>query len=64
MKWRSLLLVFAYTFRAGLSGRLLRDANLFNSVGLLAVCAFLVWRVVERLSYPVEVFGLSPSLRA
>jgi cobalt-zinc-cadmium efflux system protein len=55
-----LLLVFAYTLRAGLSGRLLRYANLFNSVGLLAICAFLVWRVVERLSYPVEVFGLVP----
>ena len=55
-----LLLVFAYTFRAGLSGRLLRYANLFNSVGLLAICAFLVLRVVERLSYPVEVFGLVP----
>jgi Co/Zn/Cd efflux system component len=55
-----LLLVFAYTFRAGLSGRLLRYANLFNSVGLLAVCAFLVWRVVERLSYPVEVLGVVP----
>jgi len=55
-----LVLVFAYTFRAGLSGRLLRYANLFNSGGLLAVCAFLVWRVVERLSYPVEVLGVVP----
>ena len=55
-----LLLVFAYTLRTGLSSRLLRYANLFNSVGLLAVCAFLVLRVVERLSYPVEVFGLVP----
>jgi cation diffusion facilitator family transporter len=55
-----LLLFFAYTFRAGLSGRLLRYANLFNSVGLLAISAFLVWRVVERLSSPVEVFALVP----
>ena len=55
-----LLLVFAYTLRTGLSSRLLRYANLFNSVGLLTVCAFLVLRVVERLSYPVEVFGLVP----
>jgi Co/Zn/Cd efflux system component len=55
-----LLLVSAYTLRAGLSGRLLRYANLFNSVGLLAVCAFLILRVVERLSHPVEVFGLVP----
>ena len=55
-----LLLVFAYTLRTGLSSRLLRYANLFNSVGLLTVCAFLVLRVVERLSYPVEVFGIVP----
>jgi len=55
-----LLLVFAYTLRTGLSSRLLRYANLFNSVSLLTVCAFLVLRVVERLSYPVEVFGLVP----
>jgi len=55
-----LLLVFAYTLRTGLSGWLLRYANLFNSVGLLAVCAFLILRVVERLSHPVEIFGLVP----
>jgi len=55
-----LLLVFAYTLRTGLSSRLLRYANLFNSVSLLTVCAFLVLRVVERLSYPIEVFGLVP----
>jgi Co/Zn/Cd efflux system component len=54
------LLVLAYSLRAGLSGKLLRYANLFNSVGLFAICAFLVWRVVERLSQPVEVFGLIP----
>jgi cation diffusion facilitator family transporter len=54
------LLVLAYSLRAGLSGRLLRYANLFNSVGLLAISAFLILRVVERLSHPVEVFGLVP----
>jgi cobalt-zinc-cadmium efflux system protein len=54
------LLVLAYSLRTGLSGRLLRYANLFNSVGLLAICALLVWRVVERLSYPVEVVGVVP----
>src|SRR5919106_2347250 len=55
-----LLLVLAYSLRAGLSGKLLRLANLFNSVGLLVVCAFLIWRVVERLFQPVEVFGPVP----
>jgi len=54
------LLVLAYSLRAGLSGRLLRYANLLNSVGLLAISAFLILRVVERLSHPVEVFGLVP----
>jgi cobalt-zinc-cadmium efflux system protein len=54
------MLVLAYGLRAGLSGKLLRVANLFNSVGLLVICAFLIWRVVERLSQPVEVFGIVP----
>lgn len=54
------LLVLAYSLRAGLSGKLLRYANLFNSVGLLTICAFLIWRVVERLSQPVEVLGIVP----
>src|SRR2546428_2944427 len=31
-------LVLAYAMRMGLSSRLLRTANLFNSVGLLAIC--------------------------
>ena len=54
------LLVLAYSLRTGLSGKLLRYANFFNSVGLLAVCGFLIWRVVERLSAPVEVMGVVP----
>jgi cobalt-zinc-cadmium efflux system protein len=54
------LLVLAYSLRAGLSGKLLRYANLFNSVGLLAISALLVLHVVERLSHPVEIFGLIP----
>jgi cobalt-zinc-cadmium efflux system protein len=54
------LLVLAYSLRAGLSGKLLRYANLFNSVGLLAISVLLMWRVVERLSHPIEVYGLVP----
>src|SRR2546425_8363760 len=53
-------LVLAYTLRTGLSGRLLRSANLFNSLGLLAICAFLVWQVLERLAQPVPVLGFIP----
>src|SRR5438046_5833435 len=48
-------LVLAYAMRTGLSGRLLRTANLFNSVGLLAICGLPLWRVVERISEPVPV---------
>jgi cobalt-zinc-cadmium efflux system protein len=54
------LLVLAYTLRPGLSGRLLQSANLFNSVGLATVCAFLGWQAIERLTHPVPVFGLVP----
>ena len=53
-------LVLAYTLRTGLSSRLLRTANLFNSIGLLAISGFLVWRVVERLSTPAPVLGIVP----
>jgi cation diffusion facilitator family transporter len=53
-------LVLAYTLRTGLSGRLLRTANVFNSIGLLAVSGLLVWRVLERLSQPVPVLGVIP----
>jgi cobalt-zinc-cadmium efflux system protein len=54
------LLVLAYSLRAGISGRLLKYANLFNSVGLLAISFFLILRVVDRLSHPVEVLGVVP----
>jgi cobalt-zinc-cadmium efflux system protein len=53
-------LVLAYTLRTGLSGKLLRSANLFNSLGLIMICAFLVWQVLERLAQPVPVLGLIP----
>ena len=53
-------LVLAYTLRTGLSGKLLRSANLFNSLGLLTVCGYLVWQVLERLAQPVPVLGLIP----
>jgi len=36
---------------------LLRTANLFNSVGLLAIRVFLVWRTMERLADPAPVLG-------
>jgi Co/Zn/Cd efflux system component len=53
-------LVLAYSMRVGLSGRFLRSANLFNSLGLLAISAVLVWQVFERLHRPVTVVGIVP----
>jgi Co/Zn/Cd efflux system component len=53
-------LVLAYSLRVGLSGRFLRSANLFNSLGLLAICAVLIWQAVERLHQPVAVIGIVP----
>jgi cobalt-zinc-cadmium efflux system protein len=53
-------LVLAYSLRVGLSGRFLRSANLFNSLGLLAISAVLVWQAVERLHQPVAVVGIVP----
>ena len=53
-------ILLAYTLRTGLSGRLLRSANFFNSIGLLTISGFLIWRVVERVFNPVEVLGVVP----
>jgi len=53
-------LVLAYSLRVGLSGRFLRSANLFNSLGLLAISGLLVWQVIERLHHPQAIVGLVP----
>src|SRR2546422_1453059 len=53
-------LVLAYAMRTGLSSRLLRTANLFNSVGLLAICGLLLWRAVESISQSVPHGCLIP----
>jgi Co/Zn/Cd efflux system component len=55
-------LFLAYSLPAGLSGALLRSANFFNSIGLLAISGYLVWRSVERLAAPPPVVGLGPVL--
>src|SRR2546428_9763569 len=52
--------VLAYTLRVGLSGRLFRSPNLFNSPGLLAMTAVLRWQVVESLRQPQAVPGIIP----
>jgi len=53
-------LLLAYTLRVGLSGRFLRTANLFNSVGLLAVSGLVTWQVLERLRHPQAILGVVP----
>ncbi len=53
-------LVLAYTLRAGLSGRFLRAANLFSSVGLLTVSGLMLWQAIVRLIHPPVVLGFIP----
>ena len=53
-------LLLAYLSRTGLSGQLLRAANVLNSVGLLAISALLVWQAVERLLHPAPVLTVVP----
>jgi cation diffusion facilitator family transporter len=42
------------------SQKLLRSANIFNSVGLIAVSGLLLWQAVERMLNPVPVQGIIP----
>jgi Cation efflux family len=44
----------------GVSRNLLRSANVFNSVGLIAVSALLLWQAIERLLHPQPVQGAVP----
>jgi cation diffusion facilitator family transporter len=50
----------AFILPHGVSRNLLRSANLFNSVGLIAVSALLLWQAVERVFHPVPVLGVMP----
>jgi len=51
------LLYLAFMLPQGLTRSLLRSANLFNSLGLLAVSALVLWQVVERFLHPLPVLG-------
>jgi cobalt-zinc-cadmium efflux system protein len=55
-----ILLYLAFILSQGVSRNLLRSANLFSSVGLLAVSGLLLWQVVERFLHPVAVQGFIP----
>src|SRR5258708_28702059 len=48
-------LLLAYVLSQGVSRHLLRSANLFNSLGLIAVSGVLLWQVVERILNPAPV---------
>jgi cation diffusion facilitator family transporter len=53
-------LYLAFILPFGASRGLLRSANLFNSVGLVAVSGVLLWQVLERLLHPAPVQGAIP----
>jgi cobalt-zinc-cadmium efflux system protein len=50
----------AFIVSRGPSQTLLRGANAFNSVGLIAVSGILLWQAVERFFNPVPVIGYVP----
>jgi len=47
----------AFILPQSISRNLLRSANVFNSVGLIAVSGLLLWQSVERLLHPTPVSG-------
>jgi len=53
-------LYLAFVLSQGISRNLLRFANLFNSVGLIAVSAVLLWQAIERVLHPPPVQGAIP----
>jgi len=52
----------AFIVSLGPSRTLLRCANIFNSIGLIAVSGLLLWESVVRFLHPVPVQGLVPML--
>src|ERR671936_1271884 len=49
------LLYLALVLSAGISRALLRSANLFNSVGLVAVSGLLLWQALRHVFRPAPV---------
>jgi len=52
----------AFIVSLGPSRTLLRFANIFNSIGLIAVSGLLLWESVVRFLHPVLVQGFVPML--
>jgi cobalt-zinc-cadmium efflux system protein len=55
-------LYLAFILSFGVSRNLMRTANLFNSVGLVAVSGLLLWQAVLRFGHPVPEPGAVPIL--
>ena len=55
-----LFLYLAFVLPLGVSRNLVRSANFFNSVGLLAVSSLLVWQALERVMHAPPVSGIVP----
>jgi Co/Zn/Cd efflux system component len=53
-------LYLAFVLPLGISRNLLRSANIFNSVGIVAVSGVLLWQAVERIIHPAPVLGTIP----
>src|SRR5260221_9512261 len=53
-------LYLAFIVARGPSQKLLRSANVFNSVGLIAVSALLMWQAWDGMFNPVPVTGAVP----
>jgi cobalt-zinc-cadmium efflux system protein len=53
-------LFLAYVLAARLSRGLQRSANLFNSIGLVAISAVVVWQALDRFQHPHLVVGWLP----
>jgi cobalt-zinc-cadmium efflux system protein len=53
-------LYLAFILSRGVSRNLLRSANVFNSVGLIAVSALLLWQAIERMLHPMPIDGTVP----
>ncbi len=53
-------LYLAFVLSQGVSRNLVRSANFFNSIGLVAVSALLVWEAADRLLHPAPVLGAVP----
>jgi cobalt-zinc-cadmium efflux system protein len=53
-------LYLAFVLSSGLSRNLVRSANLFNSAGLIAVSALLLWQAADRVAHPVPITGIVP----